>query len=72
MSHRFTSVLFKEGRWYVARCLELGVVTQGKTIRSAQKNLLEAVELYLEDQPCDLHPRARSTPVVRTFELQHA
>ncbi len=72
MSHRFTSVILKEGRWYVARCLELGIVSQGKTIKSAQKNLQEAVELYLEDQPCKLHSSPRMAPVVRTFQLQHA
>ncbi len=29
----------------------MGVVSQGKTIEEAKKNLREAVELYLEDQP---------------------
>jgi len=32
----------------VARCLELGVVSQGKTSEEATANLKEAVELYLE------------------------
>ena len=32
----------------MARCIELGVVSQGKTIEEAQANLKEAVELYLE------------------------
>ncbi|MEK7395884.1 MAG: type II toxin-antitoxin system HicB family antitoxin [Candidatus Poribacteria bacterium] len=38
----------KEEKWYVAHCIELGVVSQGKTIEEAQKNLREAVELYIE------------------------
>jgi predicted RNase H-like HicB family nuclease len=32
----------------VAHCVELDVVSQGKTIEEAQANLKEAVELYLE------------------------
>ena len=45
---KFTAVLTREGKWYVAHCVELGVVSQGKTIEEAQANLKEAVELYLE------------------------
>jgi predicted RNase H-like HicB family nuclease len=48
MSRRFTAVINKEGKWYVAHCVELGVVSQGKSIEEAQVNLKEAVELYLE------------------------
>lgn len=48
MSKRFTAVITKEPKWYVAHCVELGVVSQGKTIEEAQANLREAVELYLE------------------------
>jgi predicted RNase H-like HicB family nuclease len=47
-SKKFTAVLTKEGKWYVAHCVELGVVSQGKTVEEAQANLKEAVELYLE------------------------
>ena len=32
----------------MAHCVELGVVSQGKTIEEAKANLKEAVELYLE------------------------
>lgn len=48
MLKRFTAVITKEKSWQVAHCIELGVVTQGKTIEEAQANLKEAVELYLE------------------------
>lgn len=40
---------FKKGEKYiVARCPELGVTTQGRTMSEARKNLKEAVELHLE------------------------
>ncbi len=51
MIYKFTTIINKEAKWYVARCVELGVVSQGKTIEQAQDNLREAVELYLEDMP---------------------
>ena len=47
-SKRFTVVITKEKKWYVARCMELGVTSQGKTIEGAKANLQEAVELYIE------------------------
>jgi len=48
MAKKFTAVITKENKWYVAHCIELGVVSQGKTIEKAQSNLKEAVELYIE------------------------
>ncbi|MBI4384223.1 MAG: type II toxin-antitoxin system HicB family antitoxin [Nitrospinae bacterium] len=48
MPKKFTAVVAREEKWYVAHCVELGVVSQGKTIEEAQANLKEAVELYIE------------------------
>ena len=40
---------FKKGnKFYIARCPELGVTTQGKTLKEAKKHLKEAVDLHLE------------------------
>lgn len=36
---------------FVAHCTSLGIASQGKTIDEAMKNIKEAVELYLEEQP---------------------
>ena len=48
MTKRFNAAITKEGKFYVAHCIELGVVSQGKSIEEAQANLKEAVELYIE------------------------
>jgi len=48
MVKKFTAVITKEAKWYVAHCLELGVVSQGESLEEAQANLREAVELYIE------------------------
>lgn len=42
------AVFQNDGEWFIARCLDLPVTTQGKTLAAAKKNLLEAVELYIE------------------------
>ncbi len=45
---KFKEVITREEDWYVSHCLELSVLSQGKTIEEAQVNLKEAVELYIE------------------------
>ncbi len=72
MIYKFTIIIKQEGKWYVARCVELGVVSQGKTIEQAQVNLKEAVELYLEDRPKPKKELFSRPPLVTTFELEYA
>jgi predicted RNase H-like HicB family nuclease len=48
---RFTAVVTREGKWFVARCLEVEVASQGEAVESALANLREALELKLEDEP---------------------
>jgi predicted RNase H-like HicB family nuclease len=47
----FTAVLHKEEDMYVAKCVETGTVSQGKTVEESLKNLKEATELYIEEFP---------------------
>jgi len=72
MSYKFTAIINKENKWYVAHCVELGVVSQGKTIEKAQKNLKEAVELYLEDNPKVKIYLSKVPSLITTFELQYS
>ena len=60
----FTAVLHKEEDMYVAKCVEVGVVSQGKTIEEALKNLKEATELYLDEFPV----KEESKPLMTVFE----
>ena len=53
----------------MARAVELGVVSQGKTVEEAMKNLKEAVGLYLEDNPRWKKSAPRKAPLVTTLEL---
>ena len=47
----FTVSIKKEDKWFVAHCVELDVASQGRTVAEAQKNIKEAVQLYLEENP---------------------
>ena len=41
--------VWKEGKYYVAQCLNVEVSSFGKTSKEAVENLEEALELYFED-----------------------
>ncbi len=45
----FTAIIHKEENMYVAKCAEIGTVSQGHTIEESLTNLKEATELYLEE-----------------------
>lgn len=63
MSKRFTAVITKEESWYVAHCVELGVVSQGKTLEGAKENLKEAIELYLDSFGSEDLPESTESPI---------
>jgi predicted RNase H-like HicB family nuclease len=44
-----TAIIKKGEKQYVALCPEIDVVSQGRSIETALRNLKEAVELYLEE-----------------------
>lgn len=45
----FKSIVWKEGKYYVAQCLNVDVSSFGETKKEATVNLNEALELYFED-----------------------
>ncbi|EGD50925.1 Uncharacterized protein family UPF0150 [Thermoanaerobacter ethanolicus JW 200] len=57
MKVKFTVVIQKEENWYVAKCIENNVASQGKTIEEALDNLKEALELYYENGELDLEEK---------------
>lgn len=54
MSIKVTVMVQKEEDWYVAKCLENNVASQGKTIEESLSNLKEALELYYENEKPEL------------------
>jgi predicted RNase H-like HicB family nuclease len=57
MTHKFTVMIEKEEPWYVAKCLENKVASQGKSIDEALNNLKEAVELYYENNQTEVEEK---------------
>ncbi|MBU1992204.1 MAG: type II toxin-antitoxin system HicB family antitoxin [Patescibacteria group bacterium] len=43
------NIVWKEDKYYVARCLNVEVSSFGETRKEALENLNEALELYFED-----------------------
>ncbi|OGH07778.1 MAG: hypothetical protein A2152_01635 [Candidatus Levybacteria bacterium RBG_16_35_6] len=45
------TLIWRENKIFVAKFLEIELASQGKTKTEALKNLKEALDLYLEDEP---------------------
>jgi len=63
---RVTAAIAHEAPWYVARCLEVEVTSQGRSVEEAIDNLREAVELYFEDAPT---PDGVEPPIIASVEI---
>ena len=50
MSRLFTVAIQREDDWYIAKCLENSVASQGKTMEESMSNLREALALFYEDE----------------------
>jgi predicted RNase H-like HicB family nuclease len=62
------AILHPDSRVYTAQCVELAVVTQGRTLDEVVRNLNEAIALYLEDE--DLTKFGLSTPIRLQLRLE--
>ena len=65
---QLNAILTKEEDMYIAKCPEVGTISQGRTIEEALENLKEATELYLEEFPLKLSEKL----LLATFEIQNA
>lgn len=50
------AIVWKEGKWFVAKALTLELASQGSTKKEALKNLQEALDLLLEGEGVQLSP----------------
>jgi predicted RNase H-like HicB family nuclease len=72
LQHTVKAVVRKGETHYVAECLEIAVVTQGKTVDETLINLQEAVALHLEDEDLAELGLARDPHILVTMELDLA
>ena len=70
LQHTVKAVVRKGETHYVAECLEIAVVTQGKTLDETMKNLQEAVQLHLEGENLADLGLAPDPTLIVTMELE--
>ena len=63
---RLTAAVTEEDGWYVARCLEFEVTSQGETLQDTRSNLIEALELFFEDE-ADI--QLGESPMIVPFDI---
>ena len=61
----FTEIITKEDNTYIAKCSEVGTISQGQSIEEALSNLKEATMLYLKEFPIT----KKAEPVFTIFEV---
>ncbi len=50
MKHIIKAFVHKGEKYYIAECMDLAVITQGKTLDETISNLQEAIALHLEGE----------------------
>ncbi len=65
------NIVWKEGDFYVAQCLNVEVSSFGDTKNDALKNLQEALDLYFEDMPIEDALKIEQVEIVSTV-MEHA
>ncbi len=63
MRRRFAAVVWQEGDWYVAQCLDVDVASQGETEDEALRNLEEALTLHFRVPAATVLPKVRNVQV---------
>ncbi len=59
-----SAVVWREGKWFVAQCLDVDVASQGRSESEALENLRDALELHFTP------PVATILPNVRKIEFE--
>ncbi|OGC54201.1 hypothetical protein A2797_00235 [candidate division WWE3 bacterium RIFCSPHIGHO2_01_FULL_48_15] len=61
----FENVVYRDGKYYVAQCLNVDVSSFGQTEKEALGNLKEALELYFEGKEAPEITHVKSPEVVK-------
>ena len=71
MKTEFKNVVWKEGDYFVAQCLNIDVSSFGESKDEALKNLNEAIELFMEDASIDNLTEIESPEIIYS-QIEHA
>ena len=70
MRRSIKAYIYKGESQYVAECMEIAVVTQGKTLDETISNLQEAVTLHLEGEDLTEFDLVPNPSLLITMELE--
>ena len=70
LQHTIKAFIRKGEKYYIAECLEINVVTQGKTLDETISNLQEAVALHLEGEDPREYGLVQNPRLLLTMELE--
>ena len=70
LQHNIKAFIRKGEDYYVAECLDITVVMQGKTVDETIANLKESVALHLEDEYLSEFGLAPNPTLLVTIELE--
>jgi predicted RNase H-like HicB family nuclease len=70
LQHTIKAFIRKGEKYYIAECLEIPVVTQGKTLDEAVANLKEAVALHIEGENLEQLGLAPNPTLIITMETE--
>ena len=70
-TRQLTAIIEREGDAYVSLCPELDIASQGDTVESARKSLIEALELFFESaDPTEVARRLHGEVFVTRVEVR--
>ncbi|HII81379.1 MAG TPA: type II toxin-antitoxin system HicB family antitoxin [Methanosarcina sp.] len=68
---QFLVSITKEDDFFIARCPELNVTSQGETLEEAEENIKEAIELYIESFGTEDLSQQVSKPYLTLVEVSN-
>jgi len=68
---QFLVAITKEDDFFIARCRELNVTSQGETLEEAEENIKEAIELYIESFGTEDLSQQISKPYLTLVEVSN-
>ena len=64
--------IYKGEKYYVAECVDLPIVTQGKTLDEAAENIRQAIDLHLEGEDLKDWDVLPDFSILASLELESA
>jgi len=64
--------IYRGEKYYVAECIDLPIVTQGRTLDEVVENIREAIDLHLEDENLEELDISPNFSVLVNLELEYA